>query len=149
MILKPCLRPQGYKYCQVGGDLDAQRREGSVDAGGSTRRGAMSQSGEGEGWGFASTVTCQFDDWSPLDKRGGGGGQGERGGGAWSGGYTNYSIGGFRYSLYKDDGSFASGYVCVWGGGEGGACVCEGGTGALVYVCFHWCVCMCVLYIKV
>jgi hypothetical protein len=100
--------------------LDAQRREGSVDAGGSTRRGAMSQGGEGEGWGFASTVICQFDDWSPLDKRGGGGGQGEGGGEGWSGGYTNYSIGGFRYSLYKDDGSFASGYVCVWEGGGGG-----------------------------
>ena len=87
MILKPCLRPKGYVYCQVGGALNAQKREGSVDAGESTRRGAVSQGGEGEGWGFASTVTCQFDDWSPLEeKRGGGGGPGEGGGGGGRGG---------------------------------------------------------------
>jgi hypothetical protein len=67
----------------------------------------------GGSWQFNSTVTCRFDDWTDVEKSGGGAGvRGGGGGGGQSrsGGGVDVEVDGFRYSVYRDDGSFASGY---------------------------------------
>jgi len=98
------------KATQTSGHDMRENSAGIGEAEGSSVAPGAEKAEGGGAWEFASWVSCMFDDWAGSSAGGGGKSGSAGGGGKSSGEEVGHEHDGFRYSVYKADMSFASGY---------------------------------------